>query len=118
MPAPSGKASWDGGREKGGYCGESLAKLERDAAGIRALEISEGEKAVLLEMNANARRSVELACGAEKALAGSRCRRELAAVDSTEAEIKGLDIGEGERAALLEMNDNVRRGVELSCGLK
>jgi hypothetical protein len=50
------------------YCRDSFRKLAAAAADINALEISEAEKTLLMKMNANARKSVELTCGAAKAV--------------------------------------------------
>lgn len=80
IPVPAQGRSGSADRELSEHCEESFMKLEAGAAEIKALEISAEERALLLEMNENARKSVELTCAAlqegrdvltEKALRGN-----------------------------------------------
>jgi len=117
IPVPAKGLAGTADKKLSGYCKDSFARLEANAAGINALDISAGQKALLLSMNDNARRSVELACGLARPEPYDYCKDAFRKLAATDAEIQALDAGPETRALLQKMNDNARRSVELACGV-
>lgn len=107
-----------GDRKGSAYCRDSFKELEARAAEIKAMDASEETKALLLKMNDNARRSVELACGVVKPEPYDYCADSFKKLAENAAEIQALDAGPETKALLLKINDNARRSVELVCGSK
>ena len=96
-----------------GYdCSSELVKNDATVAQISGMRtVTETERSILLEMTANARKSVELACG----LRSAKAVDPLTKVEEVRQLIlNSKDISETERSILLEMNVNARKAVELS----
>ncbi|NOT80454.1 MAG: hypothetical protein HOP07_15795 [Bacteriovoracaceae bacterium] len=93
-------------------CGSELKKNTASTQEISQIgNITEAERSILLEMNANARQSIELACG----LRSANKVDPIFKVEEARLQILDLqDISEAERSILLEMNTNARKAVELS----
>lgn len=117
IPVPARGFSGSSDKKLSDYCKDSFKKLEANAAAINALEISAEEKALLLKMNDNARKSVELTCGVTKPEPYDYCKDSFRKLAATAAEIQALDVSPETRALLLKMNDNARKSVELACGV-
>ena len=93
-------------------CGSKLVKNTASTQDITRIDnITEVERSILLEMNANARQSIELGCG----LKSANRVDPLAKIEEARQQILNLkDISEAERSILLEMNKYARKAVELS----
>lgn len=98
------------------YCKDSFVKLATTAAEIQAMDVGPETKDLLLKMNDNARKSVELTCGVTKPQPYDYCKDSFAKLAATAAEIQAMDVSPETKDLLLKMNDNARKSVELTCG--
>lgn len=93
-------------------CSTELSKNKHIVTQInKMVNVTESERSLLLEMTANARKSVELSCG----LRSAKVVDPLVKIEESRQQILDLrGISEAERSILLEMNASARQAVELS----
>ncbi|MDP7321914.1 MAG: hypothetical protein QF441_15005 [Bacteriovoracaceae bacterium] len=97
------------------YAYNCESELEKNTASMQSItqldNVTEGQRSILFEMNANTRQSIELACGLKEVEKVDP----LAEVEESRQKILNMEgISEAQRSILLEMNANTRRVVELS----
>ncbi len=102
------------------FCEREIEKNNQTRQEILAMQdTSKGTKAILLRMNDNARKAVQITCG-QVAVENSYdyCTDELAKNEVSRQEILAMqDTSEETKSILLRMNDNAKKSIQITMGV-